>query len=179
MKRFWAVSLIMLAAATAQASYLYWQVDTTSESLATALSNYNTKWNVQGDAGVTVGDITGARLVQVETASPETTRELDRVGVSGFNDSRSVDIGALGANYSYYIEIISLKSNLPYETVAKSSMLTYAELQNLAYVGNEMNVPQISLNAWSGGAFSAAPEPTSGLLVLIGVGLLGLKRKRA
>ena len=35
-----------------------------------------------------------------------------------------------------------------------------------------------SVTPWNGGTFTAAPEPTGGVLVLLGLGVLGLRRRR-
>lgn len=187
MRTFLVAGFAMMAAMAAQASFLYWQVDTSSsevgQSLAQALVDYNTKWDPQGkQTDVTVGDISGARLVRVDkTTSGSTPVELDSMPAADFdpNVKHDVTIDAAymdGEKYAYYIEIVANSAN-PYSLVAVSEQLTYAQLvsQGAVYENNEMGTP--SLVAWTGGSFSAAPEPTSGLLLLIGVGLLGLKRK--
>ena len=45
----------------------------------------------------------------------------------------------------------------------------------------EFNQNWASANAWTGGTFTptAVPEPTSGVLLLIGAAMMGLRRKRA
>ena len=45
----------------------------------------------------------------------------------------------------------------------------------------EFNQNWASANAWTGGIFTptAVPEPTSGVLLLIGAAMMGLRRKRA
>ena len=45
----------------------------------------------------------------------------------------------------------------------------------------EFNQNWASAKAWTGGTFTptAVPEPTSGLLLLIGAAMMGLRRKRA
>ena len=189
MRTFLVAGFAMMAAMAAQASYLYWQVDTSSsevgQSLAQALVDYNTKWDPQGkQADVTLGDISGARLVRVDkTTSGSTPVVLDSMPTADFNPNikHGVEIDASfidSANYAYYIEIVA-NSAQPYSLVAVSQQLTYAQLatQGAVYENSELKTP--SLVAWTGGSFSAAPEPTSGLLLMIGVGLLGLKRKRA
>lgn len=186
MRTFLVSVFALMAAMATQASYLYWQVDTSSgsdvgQSLTQAIGDYNTKWNPQRE--VTVADISGARLVRVDkTATEQTPVVLDAMPVSDFNPQIGhdvvIDTNHIGDNYAYYIEIVA-SSAQPYSLVAVSKQMTYAELvsANAVYENSELKTP--SLAAWTGGSFSAAPEPTSGLLLLIGVGLLGLKRKRA
>lgn len=189
MKTVLVAGFAMMAAMAAQASYLYWQVDTSSDSvvgqsLATALANYNAKWDPQQkQADVTISDISGARLVRVDTtATVQTPVVLDAMPMADFNPQVGhdvfIDTSYIGGNYAYYIEIVANDAQ-PYSLVAVSKQMTYAELvtANAVYENSELKTP--SLAAWTGGSFSAAPEPTSGLLLLIGAGLLGLKRKRA
>lgn len=188
MRTFLVAGFAMMAAMAAQASFLYWQVDTSSsevgQSLAQALVDYNTKWDPQGkQTDVTVDDISGARLVRVDkTTSGSTPVVLDSMPAADFdpNVKHDVTIDTAymdGEKYAYYIEIVA-NSAQPYSLVAVSQQMTYAELvsANAVYENSELKTP--SLAAWTGSSFSAAPEPTSGLLLMIGVGLLGLKRKR-
>ena len=178
MKNFLIAGLVMLAATAAQASYLYWQVN--ASDLNDAIAEYNTKF--KPETMLTQDNISGARLVQVSGAGEEVIGGIstDDFGKAQPSDALPIDVTTVGDNYSYYIEIISKEPGLPYEQVAKSTMKTYTELvtanPNVIYT-SELDVPKLA--AWTGGTYTAAPEPTSGLLVLIGVGLLGLKRKRA
>lgn len=179
MKNFLIAGLVMLAATAAQASYLYWQVN--ASDLTQAISDYNTKWNPS--TTLTQDNITAARIVQVSANGEEIKGALQKADFGGKSQYFELPAdAATGGSYSYYIEIISNASGLPSQ-VALSETKTYTEIvtenPNVVFTGNEMDIPQISLNAWTGGAYTAAPEPTTGLLVLIGVGLLGLKRKRA
>lgn len=177
MKNFLIAGLVLLAATAAHASILYWQVN--ASDLTTAIQDYNDKWKPATE--LTADNITGARLVQVSDGSESAVMAVSAGDFGAKQDYElPFDVDAAGKNYSYYIEIISNASG-SYSPVAKSQMLTYADLVALdpkvVYTGNEMDIPKMSV--WTGGAYTAAPEPTSGLLVLIGVGLLGLKRKRA
>lgn len=175
MKNFLIAGLVMLAATAAHASYLYWQVN--ASDLNDAIAEYNTKYNPT--TALTQENITGARLVEVVNG---VEKMVDGVLAGDFGKMQDyalpLDVEGAGKNYSYYIEIIA--SGLLYSKVATSTTMTYADLvasnPKVIYT-SEMSVP--SLAAWTGGTYTAAPEPTSGLLVLIGVGLLGLKRKRA
>jgi len=52
----------------------------------------------------------------------------------------------------------------------------YASLENCRWDGSE--IAKASVIAFTGGSFLATPEPTSGLLMLMGFAMLGLKRKK-
>lgn len=177
MKRILIAGLVMLAAGVAQAEYLYWQVSKSDDSLATAVAEYNDKWKTQID----VTDLSSIRFVAEDASTHAATTLLT---TSRFDQDIAIDITQYtGNNYFYYVEVLSDVSGIPYEKVARTSQtqtsMTYQEAVSKGYVyeGSDLSVP--SLNVWTGGSFSAAPEPTSGLLLMIGVGLLGLKRKRA
>ena len=179
MKRILIAGLVMLAAGVAQAEYLYWQVSKSDESLVAAVSEYNDKWKVEPTIGV--ADLSSIRFVAEDASTHEATTLLT---TSRFDQDIAIDITQYtGNNYFYYVEVLSAASGIPYEKVARTSQtqtqMTYQEAVSKGYVyeGSDLSVP--SLKVWTGGSFSAAPEPTSGLLLMIGVGLLGLKRKCA
>ena len=82
----------------------------------------------------------------------------------------AVDYGA----YAFRIELFSGDDTL----IAVSEAATFASLQNVwACVGKGTDEP--GGGTWSPTAYHAVPEPTGGLLVLLGLAGLALKRKRA
>lgn len=187
MRKFlFAVSALM-AATAAQAAYMYWQVDESAGGTwNTVLQDYNTKWKVPTEKQITFEQVEGAQLVQWNTTTGEKSvlAQVDTAHMYATQQA-NIDIVSLEDHntYSYYIEIVSSAAQ-PYPVVARSQNMntepmTYQEMvtANAIYYNSELSVPSIKI--WAGSGFSAAPEPTSGLLVLIGVGLLGLKRKRA
>ena len=97
-------------------------------------------------------------------------------GAYDFGEYFTQDLGSYaGSTYSYYVE---LSNGL------KTDPITYASAVQNGYisVSGSMNPPE----SLAGGGFGqsaatatyAVPEPTSGLLFLIGGMLLGLKRRR-
>lgn len=75
------------------------------------------------------------------------------------------------AGTSYYVELL----NDSFDEVAKSSTLTWEVLKDYAKIG-EMGKPPADQAVFT--AFAAIPEPTSGLLLMLGLCGLALKRKR-
>lgn len=78
--------------------------------------------------------------------------------------------------YSFAIELgrwSSDAADASWILAAISDTETYANLTD--YMGQQIEQPGAQI--WTPGAYSA-PEPTSGLLTLIGLALLGLKRKK-
>ena len=65
------------------------------------------------------------------------------------------------------------------ETVAVGTApASYTELNNAHYVAENFDVNPPAGQIWTPTAFTAAPEPSSGLLALIGGALLALRRRR-
>lgn len=180
MRRIWVAAFVMVVTITVNAEYLYWQVSKDDSSLVDAIAEYNTKWNLTGTENAVAKDhLTGFRFMVKDSDGNETSLwTSDR-----FDQDIGIDLQSyIGEGYSYYIEVLSEASGIqiPYKEIARSKTpLTYSEAvtQGYVYRGAELSVS--SMQIWTGGTYTAAPEPTSGLLVLIGVGLLGLKRKRA
>ena len=86
----------------------------------------------------------------------------------------SVDyIGDSGSGYTYLIEVYKYEdSSTKYASnVTQYSDLSGAVVQSLTSFANVVA-------AWNGAAVVATPEPTSGLLMLMGFAMLGLKRKK-
>ena len=84
--------------------------------------------------------------------------------------------------YSKFIELYGAND----QAVANSGWMTYADLQaakaiidsQAGFNSNWTSMQALgSQGSWSKGA-AAVPEPTSGLLVLIGAALVGLRRKK-
>lgn len=162
------VSLIV-AVYVAHAEYLIWQVD----SGAYTEESYT-------HAGISVYDHS-AGLVYVDTL------DMTKVPTGQMNTPLSspateFNYNYTGGNYTYFIELFSYDgSTHDYSVVAHSETgFTYQDL----VINNHLSTSMQNLDAmtatWAGVPYKAgaAPEPTSGLLTMIGLALLGLKRRR-
>ncbi len=91
--------------------------------------------------------------------------------------SSSVDISALEKNnLSFFIEVYKY-NDYEHSHVASTGM-TYSDLVGTgAITSSAINAASIAM-AFNGSAVVATPEPTSGLLLLMGFAMLGLKRKK-
>ena len=144
---------VALLAVAAQADYMYWMVDSSNVS-----SDYT--WDT-------------AKLIQDSTAIGTLSKEdadflssIDSYAYSQLNDPYN--------SSTFFIELYNGTT-----FVAESEHQTYANVKSSIFGSNQMN-PSIA----AGGGFMPTgstynvPEPTSGLLFLVGGMLLGLKRRR-
>ena len=97
-------------------------------------------------------------------------------GVPTGNQSPSGDYSAGTPEYSFIVELGNIDSSDNWTTVATSAAATYSSLGNYIHQTFDINPGQIAV--WSPNMFTAVPEPSSGLLTLIGFAFLALRRKR-
>jgi len=89
--------------------------------------------------------------------------------------STQVQSGYDSTGTSYYIELLNYSSD-SYAHVATSSATTYSELSGALSSGALSAQGMTAI--WTGTSVVTTPEPTSGLLMLMGFAMLGLKRKK-
>lgn len=145
MKKLLVIAFVALCAVTSQASYLYWQVESSVANQYGAVGGVLMGAATAGETGTMIG------AAIVGTVTP-----------SFLNDS----------DYSsFYIELFNSKN----ESVAVSQGMSYSDLATMGAITMTLvSTPTV----WHGDSY-AAPEPTSGLLMLLGVAALGLKRRKA
>jgi len=150
----------VLSALAVQADYIYWMVDTAT---AAEFSSQYTAVRLTDGSNVydSYTDITHSEIVTYQNSGYYFTAENVST-VSTFSDSTS-----------YFVELYNGGT-----TVATSSAITGADLRSMmAYYSGGMSIGAATPASF-GGFTSAVPEPTSGLLFLVGGMLLGLKRRR-
>ena len=170
---------VLAAAVTSQAEYLFWQVSDATISGDSYLAEH-----VNSDDGYAYKSIMhyGTGDMADGTWSEAGTLGDSKGGLIGgdgtLETSYSVNLGeVMGASgYSYYIEIVKYDMAGAQYGVAKSETANYADLANANYIGDILSPTE--LVPWTGGSFSA-PEPSSAALLLVGMALVALKRKRA
>lgn len=154
----------------AHAAYLYWQVDNSDFSNLTDV-------NAQYARVVAVSEGGQSQVLNLVDSFGSAT---DDTMISIDTGRAAVSLGTLDSStaYSFFIELLNYNTDpAGFNVVAKSQTMTYADLQakNFIDVGEVMQLPPSQV--WHGGTYSV-PEPTSAMLVMFGMGLLALKRKR-
>ena len=97
-------------------------------------------------------------------------------GVPTGNQSPSGDYSAGTPEYSFIVELGNIDSSDNWTTVATSAAKAYSDLGDYIHQTFDINPGQIAV--WTPAQFTAVPEPSGGLLTLMGVALLALRRRR-
>lgn len=135
--------------AKADGSYLYWMVDQSAYTFDTAYL-----WAVDSDDGTKVAFRDASVAIDGTSTSPDRRFPIDVTDA---------------ANYSYLVELYADN-----HWVAQSaSPLTWETVQTGLYQ------PTQTIKPVAFTSFTNVPEPTSGMMLLLGMGLLALKRKKA
>lgn len=146
-------AVVAFLAVAAQADYMYWMVDSS---------------NVSGDYTWDT-----AKLIQDSTAIG-TLSKADADFMSSLDSYQYAELNNPYTTSTFFIELYNGES-----FVAASEKQAYDNVKSSIFGTNQMN-PTIAAGGGfmpAGGTY-AVPEPTSGLLFLIGGMLLGLKRRR-
>ena len=155
-----AVIVVLLAVSSASAGTLYWQV--TSETGAT----FDEAWLVATKEGE---DAVYLDNRQSDGGSPSSAA-LTQTDISGYE------------SWSFYVEMCNYNStDDSYTPVATGNTYTYDQLMSNGYVATgatDANTAMAAAAGFNMGAGGAIPEPSSGLLLLIGGAMLALRRRR-
>ena len=172
MEKLMAMAIVALGVFAAQAddSYLYWMMDTAS---AGAFDNYN---SVKVKAVSSESGSESYLALYYGNSNPVGVGDATfSVGRSDVVNAADYGIGfyaglsqLFGTSYSYVVELWNDG------VVAQSQTITYSEaaVQHIASLGGAGITP------WMAGGFSAAPEPNSAVLLLLGCAALALRRKK-
>ena len=198
----YAAAALTAGVASAGDDVLYWMIDNSATvekdgvttSVASFFKNYGAP---EGSAfaarvRVTGGDIQDGQDVFLDLYIPgsgvdegggEYGVEFSDVGgywgagVPTGNQSPSGDFSAGTPEYSFIVELGNIDSSDNWTTVATSASATYSSLGDYIHETFDINPGQIAV--WSPTTFTApVPEPSSGLLMAVGLALLALRRKR-
>jgi len=175
MKKLLFAMLIATGAMSVQASYLYWRIDDTDITKVTEeATKTETPWDKVTFYAV---DSDGNRH---QLAYAVNANEDPDDPYNGFTAGQSVNLGEYyTSGYSYYIELVNTATSP--NPVLGYSTETYEKLSGSGLVtDHELSPGEITeAKVWHGGSGGYnAPEPTSAMLMLLGVAGLALKRKQ-
>ena len=157
------VSLFVISIAHfARASYLYWQVDAGNTSVDSSTFNA---------ARISVVGVSGSYLADYYDSTATVFNAPGSGSVSlTFNDT---NYGVEG--FSYFIELGNY-NNSDFDTKYVYTV-SYSEAASKGWIDTSSMDIQRATQNWSGVAY-AVPEPTGAMLLVIGMAMLGLKRKK-
>jgi len=184
MKNILTVFAVFALTATANASYLYWTVqDSYTMENTGAKYTYNPdKVGSASEGNFAYGTI---HVVDnnVDTAITSGVLGPDGTAITGNTTPGMyvIDISSYGESAAYYVEVIAYNSSWEASQVGTTGTLTYNDLVSSGAVTTSESLvpvdPVAVRNTWHG-AGANAPEPTSAMLMLLGVAGLALRRKQ-
>ncbi len=197
----YAAAALTAGVASAGDDVLYWMVDNSAtvekDGVTSSISSFFESYDAPDGSAfaarvrVTGGDIQDGQDVFLDLYIPgygvdegggEYGVEFSDVGgywgagVPTGNQSPSGDFSAGTPEYSFIVELGNIDSSDNWTTVATSASAAYSTLGDYIHETFDINPGQIAV--WSPTQFSAVPEPSSGLLMAVGLALLALRRKR-
>ena len=177
MKKLLLFALICAFAQMSNAAYLYWQVSDADISGASAATSWlNDEYDLSVNAAKIYSSSNGgetwtAQTIYLNDASVGTVAPVPN------QTMYAIDIGDnIGSGYSYYVELGNYSGSV-WSIAAKSAseQISYTATGDTAIVTSLSDMTRVS--PWHAGSYSAAPEPTSGLMLLLGAAMLGLRRR--
>ena len=164
-KKLLTAAFAVAAAFGLQAGTLYWQINNNpnGDDYA-AVAVLDGSGELVGYANILDGD--GGDVIGNLVAAEDAMSEMQYADISGYDSS-----------YKFVVEMLSLNTddNTWERGWTAGTPMTYAELKTAGYV-SEGGISAGSVNSWTSSV--SIPEPTSGLLLLVGGSLLALRRKR-
>ena len=154
-----AFAAVTFFAVSVQASALYWQV--------TADTGATFEYAQLMVTGGGLSDPIALDMVEAEGSGPN------------YVTLTNTELGEYGTDaYSFFVEMVNY-SNDQFETVATGATYSYNELVSSGYVATGATSTAAAQAAASQANMgSAVPEPSSGLLLLMGGAMLALRRRR-
>ena len=194
-------ALLTVGVASAEEDVLYWMIDSSAtvekdgvtSSVSSFFDNYGAPANSAFAARVRVtgGNIQEGQDVFLDLYIPgygldegggawgvefSTAGGYWGAGVPTGNQSPSGDYSAATPEYSFIVELGHIDSSDNWTTVATSAATAYSDLGDYIHQTFDINPGQLAV--WTPTQFTAVPEPSGGLLTLMGVALLALRRRR-
>lgn len=196
-----AAALLVAGVSVADEDVLYWMIDSSAtvekdgetSSVASFFENYGAPDGSAFAARVRVtgGNIQDGQDVFLDLYIPgygldegggawgvefSTVGGYWGAGVPTGNQSPSGNYSAGTPEFSFIVELGNIDSSDNWTTVATSAAKAYSDLGDYIHQTFDINPGQLAV--WTPAQFTAVPEPSGGLLTLMGVALLALRRRR-
>lgn len=155
MKKILVALVVASLALLSQASYLYWQVQSDDYTTITEPGKVNT-----------------AYLYATKDDAPDV--KIGALKIGNAQESYAVDVSKYDS-YSFYIELVNYNAGAA-DVLGYSETVAYTDMVEKGYI-LETPLSITAASVWHGGTY-AAPEPTSGVLMLLGLAGLALKRRK-
>ena len=99
-------------------------------------------------------------------------------GAGTVGAARPVSNDSWGSTHDFYVVLVDNSKN-PAEFTATAQTLTTRGATDSPNTSGAFSTTQTALSSATWGKVSSVPEPTSGLLMIVGLGALALRRRRA
>lgn len=175
MKRFLVMAAVLLAlVASADNSYFIWEYNPDSaDVMEFSLAKIKVTMAAEPEfsAYLSVGDVEGS-----ETVLPSDFNESSYLGTK-IEDKIYSNLAAYAdPQYNFVLELYVWNSSAgALEYLSASDAVSYSDMLNAGYIYNNMST---AFSAYSFSVPKPIPEPTGGILLVLGIGMLALKRKR-
>ena len=194
-----AAALLTAGVSFADEDVLYWMIDSSAEvtkdgvtsTVGSFFDNYEAP---EGSAFAARVRVTGGNITEdtfldlyvpgygVDEGGGEWGVEFGDAGgywgagVPTGNQSPISAYSAGSPEFSFIVELGNIDSSDNWTTVATSAAKAYSDLADYIHQTFDINPGQLAV--WTPTQFTAVPEPSGGLLTLMGVALLALRRRR-
>lgn len=175
MKKLFLTLSVFAVSYMANAAYLYWQLDDTGVDETYTGVQISAK---NGEASAGTVQIYGS--VWSDEAGDYVIGAIDSSQVQA-GTTYLIDESSINSGYSYYIELVNSDTgktvNDGATAISGSDFASWASSATVSSDLTDLAGGEIAVWHASTGGMSVIPEPTSGLMLLLGAAMLGLKRK--
>lgn len=182
---FAAAAAVAAAALPLRADVMYWQLTGTAPQYDGQTWNTVRVGYFTSPAATTPDSAADGYLSLTPTSNPDENSTSTMVGAASAANGYFAVIPSGGESaYSYFIELGNY-DGAKYTAVAQSGQIAYSDIGQYTITTAQLDDILAStsiarMQAWTGGsAFQAVPEPTGGLMVLVGLSVLALRRRKA